>query len=72
MTTISYRQVSRTPYGPRLGNGALARIFGIAQTLRAYWQERQASREIESMPLDVRKDLGWPSADIGERDKDMQ
>lgn len=72
MTTISYRQTGRTPYGSRAGTSALSRIFDIAAALHARWQEQRTSREIESMPLDVRKDLGWPSADTDENRKAMQ
>jgi hypothetical protein len=72
MTMISYRETGRTPYGAKAGTTVFTRISGLVATLHAYWQEQRTSREIESMPLDLRKDLGWPSADIDEHSKAMR
>ncbi|WP_454849787.1 hypothetical protein [Rhizobium binxianense] len=35
------------------------------------WRRWQTERQIESMPFEVRKDIGWPSADNDREDKAM-
>jgi hypothetical protein len=33
------------------------------------WHQWQTAREIESMPFDIRKDIGWPSADDADEER---
>jgi hypothetical protein len=33
--------------------------------LRANWRRREAEKLLESLPADVRKDIGWPSVEQG-------
>ena len=55
-----------------LGDGYQTQLFSYIGKLANRWHQWQAERDIESMPLDMRKDFGWPTADIGERRKEMQ
>jgi hypothetical protein len=34
-------------------------VVGRISALRAAWARRQTMRELEAMPFDVRKDIGW-------------
>ncbi|WP_084368340.1 DUF1127 domain-containing protein [Rhizobium sp. RU36D] len=34
-----------------------------AERLGRWWQQRRQLRALESMPADLRKDIGWPGAD---------
>jgi hypothetical protein len=64
MTTITYiNSGKRRPSFVSAGN-ALSQFASYTGALVDRWSERQAAREIEAMPLDMRKDFGWPAADI--------
>ncbi|KRB61586.1 hypothetical protein ASE04_22340 [Rhizobium sp. Root708] len=65
MTTVTYREgkTSHPELYPEISN--------YARKLARAWHQWQAAREIESMPLDVRKDIGWPSADDTDERKAM-
>lgn len=43
------------------GRKHLSRIFVESMSR---WRKWKAEREIESMPLDLRKDVGWPAGDL--------
>ncbi len=67
MTTITYRGG-----GKGLPSGdALSFVTNYARKLTRSWRRWQTAREIESMPFDIRKDIGWPSADAHAERKDM-
>jgi hypothetical protein len=72
MTSIAYRQSGRSQSSLRSGSGIVAQISSLAARLADQWQQARNAREIESMPLDMRKDFGWPATDIGADRKDMQ
>ncbi|MBD9445189.1 hypothetical protein [Rhizobium sp. RHZ01] len=57
MTTITFRHTKAS------SSEAHEHIVDYARKLVHAWHQRQAAREIESMPFDMRKDIGWPSAD---------
>ncbi|WP_028747836.1 hypothetical protein [Rhizobium mesoamericanum] len=57
MTTITIRH-TKTP-----SSEAHLHIVDYARKLVHAWHQWQVAREIEAMPFDVRKDIGWPSAD---------
>lgn len=66
MTTISYRdaKLSHT-------SELYASLSAYAGKMTRAWHQWQAAREIESMPIDMRKDFGWPSADNVDEHKAM-
>lgn len=62
MTTIHY-------IGAGKGHGSLiptqitsTHLFDFARKLARRWHRWQTEREIESMPFEIRKDIGWPAA----------
>ncbi|TCL73857.1 hypothetical protein [Rhizobium sp. BK251] len=72
MTTISYRQTGKAHGSHFFGASSYAHISDFAHKLAARWHRWQTAREIESMPFDIRKDIGWPAADINDEPKAMQ
>lgn len=72
MTTITYRDTGRVRSSRPSSSGVFAQFSALARKLAAWRRQRQTAREIESMPLDMRKDFGWPATDISERRKGMQ
>jgi hypothetical protein len=65
MTTITYRD------GKRLSSSESLSVAGYVDKLARAFRRWQTAREIESMPFDIRKDIGWPSADANAERKDM-
>lgn len=65
MTTITYRE------GKSLSSGDTHPVTTYLQKLTRAWTRWQTAREIESMPFDIRKDIGWPSADANAERKDI-
>lgn len=59
MTTITYRGSDRTISSSE-GHFDVA---NYARGLLSAWRRWQNAREIEAMPFDIRKDIGWPSTD---------
>jgi hypothetical protein len=59
MTSITFRDG-----GKGLSSHGTHSLLGsyADRIVRAY-RRWQTERQIESMPMDVRKDIGWPSAD---------
>ncbi|WP_160010669.1 hypothetical protein [Rhizobium sp. 18055] len=66
MTTISYRDTKLSHSGEHYPS-----LSAYARKLTRAWHQWQAAREIESMPIDMRKDFGWPSADNVDEHKAM-
>ncbi|MDE1994218.1 MAG: hypothetical protein KGI75_17070 [Rhizobiaceae bacterium] len=64
MTTITYRETGRMR-GTAPSSGMMQFITQIADR----WQQWRSERELESLSLDMRKDLGWPAADENENSK---
>ncbi|RYC23683.1 hypothetical protein [Ciceribacter ferrooxidans] len=63
-TTFTGSRTFRRP----LPLAALAAPFASAATQLRRWQNRRRTeRALEGMPLDLRKDIGWPSAAPPER-----
>lgn len=59
MTTITFRDG-----GKSLSSfGRYSSLGSYANKLVRAWRRWQTERQIESMPFDIRKDIGWPSAD---------
>jgi hypothetical protein len=69
MTTITYRDSGNKRPSFFATGGALSQFAVYSGALAERWSKWQAAREIEAMPLDMRKDFGWPAADIAEDDK---
>jgi hypothetical protein len=65
MTTISYRDSKPSSAGFHPS------VSDYARKVVHAWHQWQAAREIEAMPLDMRKDIGWPSADDADERKAM-
>jgi hypothetical protein len=66
MTTITYRN-TKLSHSSELPSS----IATYARKLARSWHQWQAAREIEAMPVDMRKDFGWPSADNVDEHKAM-
>lgn len=64
MTIITYRDQDKRPSLPSSLTGFSFSSFSARLADR--WTQWQAARELEAMPLDMRKDFGWPAADIRE------
>jgi hypothetical protein len=65
MTTITYKDAKSS------SSGGTSHLASFAHKLVHSWHQWQAAREIESMPFDIRKDIGWPTADTAEERKVM-
>ncbi|MGG7579470.1 hypothetical protein NMA58_11555 [Rhizobium sp. YTUHZ045] len=59
MTTLTYRGGGKTLTS---GEGRFD-LGHYARKLVLAWTRWRTAREIEAMPFDVRKDIGWPSTD---------
>ena len=63
MTTITYHQ----PHNPGIALPStpqfLTRLF---RAVSLWSQKRRTERMLESMPMDLRKDIGWPTTDIAD------
>ncbi|MBB2752449.1 UNVERIFIED_ORG: hypothetical protein GGI57_003152 [Rhizobium aethiopicum] len=59
MTTLTYRGGGK-PFTSGAGRFDLA---NYANRLVLAWTRWRTAREIEAMPFDIRKDIGWPSTD---------
>ena len=59
MTTLTYRGGGKTLTS---GEGRFD-LGHYAHKLVLAWTRWRTAREIEAMPFDVRKDIGWPSTD---------
>jgi hypothetical protein len=64
MTTITYRQTAKRYGSSSFGIGLFTSLATYSLKLAERLEQWQAAREIESMSIDMRKDLGWPAADI--------
>lgn len=69
MTTVTYRPNSTTRPSFFATGGALSRVSSYLAARAERVSKWQAAREIEAMPADMRKDFGWPAADIAEHRK---
>ena len=67
MTTITYREQGKSASSSYSGSGFSLSSF--TTRLADRWSKWQEAREFEAMPLDMRKDFGWPAADITENRK---
>lgn len=64
MTTITYRHSSKRRPSFFADGGAVSQFSTYVSTLSDRWSKWQAAREIAAMPVEMRKDFGWPAADI--------
>lgn len=65
MTTITYRD------GKSSSTDMHHDVTSLLKKAVHSWHQWQAAREIESMPFDMRKDVGYPSADAADEHKAM-
>ena len=65
MTTITYRDSKSSSSEMHFDVGSLLKRAAHS------WHQWQAAREIESMPFDIRKDVGYPSAEAADERKAM-
>ncbi|MDM9628566.1 hypothetical protein QTL95_21950 [Rhizobium sp. S152] len=65
MTTITFRDSKMSSHH------SFHDLASYARRIVDTWHQWQAAREIESMPMDIRKDIGWPSADAADDRKVM-
>jgi hypothetical protein len=59
MTTLTYRVGGKT----LTSSDSRFDLAHYARKLVLAWTRWQTAREIEAMPFDIRKDIGWPSTD---------
>lgn len=71
MTTVIHRSTGNH-HGLFTTGRAFTQFSSFMHSLAGRWQRWQTEREIESMPFDIRKDIGWPSADIEKNHMRMQ
>jgi hypothetical protein len=64
MTTITYRQTEKRHGSSSFGIELFTSLSAYSLKLAERLEQWQAAREIEAMSIDMRKDLGWPAADI--------
>ncbi|MGO4438172.1 hypothetical protein [Rhizobium sp. RAF56] len=64
MTTITYRHTGERHGAIASGSRVLGQVSSYAHRLADHWRQWRMERAIEAMPFDMRKDFGWPSADI--------
>lgn len=38
-------------------------VFRVAAQMQAHWQHRKTEKLLESLPAEIRKDIGWPTGD---------
>lgn len=63
MTTITYHRPHSPGFGLASSRLFLSRMLKIA----TLWsQKRRTERMLESMPMELRKDIGWPTTDIAD------
>lgn len=43
------------------GSSRIAGVAVYASRLAAHWRERSRLTQIEALPEDIRKDIGWPT-----------
>jgi hypothetical protein len=65
MTTITYIHGHRRSPTHARGSGLLHAPATLLLRLRDQWRRRQAEKMLESLPSDIRKDIGWPSIASG-------
>lgn len=55
---------SQTFRSAGLGLQSVARpIVSLATRVHAEWRHRQTEKMLESLPSEIRKDIGWPTTD---------
>jgi hypothetical protein len=58
---LDHRPVRRAPGTPEAGSlSHLVRT--VSERIASAWQRHRAERELESMPFDLRKDIGFRSS----------
>jgi hypothetical protein len=72
MTTIHYIGAGKGRHSLLPAQGASTHVFDFARRLASRWYRWRTEREIESMPLEIRKDIGWPAAYEDEARRTMQ
>jgi len=64
MTTITYRHTGGRHGAIASGTGVFGQVSTYARRIANQWRRWRMERAIEAMPFDMRKDFGWPSADM--------
>lgn len=62
MTMILPRVETRPASPIHHASAAIRRLIAAAADIRRRWQTQ---RMLDSMPMEMRKDLGWPAVDDG-------
>jgi uncharacterized protein YjiS (DUF1127 family) len=63
MTTITYHRT----HSPSFGLPSLPQFLTrLLRTISLRLQTRRTERMLESMPMELRKDIGWPTTDIAD------
>lgn len=61
MTVITYHGSARSRVRPS-SFASLLYPARVALKLRDEWRRRQTEKMLESLPAEIRKDIGWPTS----------
>lgn len=64
MTTITYRHTGARHGAIASGTRVFEQVSSYAHRVANHWRQWRMERAIEAMPYDMRKDFGWPAADM--------
>ena len=65
MTTITYIHGHARSSTDARRSGLLYAPAALLFRIRDQWRRRQTEKMLESLPSDIRKDIGWPSIASG-------
>ncbi|MGK6315947.1 hypothetical protein [Neorhizobium sp. DT-125] len=63
MTMITYQGSERSRVRPSSFASFIRPVLLIALKLRDEWRRRKTEKMLESLPTEIRKDIGWPTSD---------
>ncbi|MGK9054084.1 hypothetical protein QTA58_20005 [Neorhizobium sp. CSC1952] len=61
MTMITYQGSERSRVRPSSFVSTIRPALLIALKLRDEWSRRKTEKMLESLPAEIRKDIGWPT-----------
>ena len=64
MTMIAYHASDRSRSRPSSFASFLRPTLLVVEKLRSDWRRRQTEKMLESLPAEVRKDIGWPTTNV--------
>ena len=61
MTMITYQESDRSRFRPSSFASFLRPALNLVLKFRDEWRRRQTEKMLEGLPVEVRKDIGWPT-----------